>query len=475
MKFSSLVGENPMRGKEDPEIRGISIDSREVKRGDLFVAIRGRRFDGHQFIRDVERKCAAAIAVEKEVETYLPYVVVEDSREFLSFVSSKFYENPGEDLFIIGITGTNGKTTCSFLIHHVLQEFYGKCGLVGTIFYDTGKRKEKASKTTPEANLLHSLLKEMKDSGTSHAAIEVSSHALSQKRVMHIGFDIVIFTNLSREHLDYHGNMENYLRAKLEIFNLLRGKAILNRDDPYFPRITREVEGEFITFGKSENSSLRGEILRYSIEGMEIRTEGIVREDFKIPLVGIHNMYNFLAVLPVFLELGIPINFIRESILRFKGIPGRLERITEPFHPFQVIVDYAHTPHGFRNVLSTVRKLCKRKIISLFGAGGGRDRGKRPLMGSIAEEFSDIIILTTDNPREEDPVEIIKDIRSGMKKIEPLIIPNRKEAIERAIKMAKEGDFVLLLGKGHEDYQEIDGVKHFHSDREEAKRILNKL
>lgn len=476
MLLSHLIGRTFER---DPDIRGIAYDSRKVEEGYLFVAIRGFNVDGHDFIPQAIEKGAVAIAHEphysppQELRQRAVFIEVENSREFLSFVSSRFFGEPSRHLKVIGITGTNGKTTTAFLIHQVLNWTGNRCGLMGTVLYDTVCRKEKASLTTPESLEIHAMMKEILECGGTHHVMEVSSHSLALHRVDHVDFDIAVFTNLSQDHLDFHGTMEEYLKAKLKLFRMLDKDdyAIINADDPHAPHFERAAMGRVITYGFGDRAMVRGEIMRNNLEEglvISVEVEGSIYIIINHNLLGDFNAYNLLAAFTTLTALDIPPSTAVEFLSKARPPKGRLQRIKNVF------IDYAHTPDALENVLKTLKSLPHGRLIVVFGAGGNRDREKRPLMGQVAQKYADVIILTNDNPRWEEPMEIIRDIQKGISK-KHHVEPDREKAIKMAIDMAKPDDIILIAGKGHETYQEIKGERLPFDDEQVVRKYLNEF
>ncbi len=458
---------------EDHEIQGITYNSKKVQKGFVFIAIKGRRFDGHDFIKEAEENGAVFFVAEKKIDTQKPYIIVENSRDFMGKIARKFYADKIHDLKIIGITGTNGKTTTAYFTQKLLQNAGIPCANLGTVVYDTIKRKIKAQRTTPESVDIFKMLKEARDSGARAVAMEVSSAGLKEKRVDYIDFYAGVFTNFSREHLEYHKDMEDYFNSKKKLFTKLQPKwGIFNADCEYSFKILNEYRGNSLTYGL-EKGELKGTILRDSIRELVIRVEGKMEGVYTLPIGLKYNAYNFLAALSVAYTLGVPQNRIRTENLT--APPGRMEYVKNS-KDLLVFVDYAHTKEAIYNLLTSVKPYVKGRLIIVFGAGGDRDRGKRPLMGQTATKIADISIITSDNPRTEDPEKIIQDILKGVdKKSTYLVEKDRKKAIEMAIKMLRKDDVLIIAGKGHETYQEIDGVFYPFDDREIAKEILEAL
>lgn len=490
MKLSELLQGLGVPLSHDGEIEHISYNSRDIKERSLFVAIKGQRFDGHDFIEDAIKKGAVAIVLERDErglkERYKNclFFTVDDTRNALAIISSNFYGRVSQKIPVIGITGTNGKTTTTFLIKSIFEAAGIKTGLIGTIHYEIGDRVLPAPHTTPESLDFQRLLKEIYDSGCGAVVTEVSSHGLALKRVDGTVFKGAVFTNLSRDHLDFHGDMEHYFMAKTRLFTELLEKgapAIINNDDEYGMRL-KSIVRDSITYGII-SGDIRALNINNSINGLSFDIafeKGTIR--IESSLTGLINVYNILAASAVAISFGISPEIIREGIKRLEGVKGRFQRI-DMGQDFLVVVDYAHTPDSLRRLILTAREILTDssthtvssepgRIITVFGCGGDRDRGKRPLMGEIATKLSDFVIITTDNPRSEDPNEIIADILKGVMAENYVIIPDRAEAIRHAIKTAGSGDIVLIAGKGHEDYQEIKGKRFYFSDEETARKML---
>ena len=469
-------------GSFDIPVRGVHADSRKIKKGDVFVAIRGVQTDGHLFIKDVLKKSPAAIFSEN-CEDYIrqkriPHFRVLDSRRAFAVVIANIYGTPTDKLSLVGITGTNGKTTTSFLIQYMLNRV-SKAGLIGTVHYDDGKKKRSADNTTPGAELLNEQLNEMVKNGLSYCVMEVSSHALDQRRVEGLRFRDAIFTNLTQDHFDYHKDFENYYQAKKKLFtNLpLPERAIINTEDQYGVRLAQELKKtKVITYGFSPDCDYYADQISENLSEIEFilcRRKNRLR--VKVPLQLRYNVLNVLAALAYVDNQGFALETMVEFLTKFPGVSGRMERI-DVGQAFHVFVDYAHTPDAIENVLLAVKRLPCNRIISVVGCGGNRDRDKRPKMGAAAERYSDILILTSDNPRGEDPLKILEDVKKGIgvgeRKIQVLILPDRTEAIQRAVEIADEGDMILIFGKGHENYQIIGKEKIPFSDQNVVRYAL---
>ncbi len=474
MKLSSLGKFGKLLNmREDPDIRDIAYDSRKVKPGDLFIALVGRNFDGHDFVEDAKKRGAIAAVVSKSLKTDLPLLLVEDTRISMAEISAFFFSYPSKNLSVTGITGTNGKSTTAFILNQIFKEAGFKGGMLGTIYYEIAGKVVKGERTTPESPDIQRFMAETLKSGGRYFVMEVSSQSVCEHRVDGIYFKNVVFTNISREHLEYHGTFENYLNAKLKFFKRAvqeGARGFVNIDDKHCGKFL--IDGEIKTVSVEKDADFRAIVERLSIDGTVFKvihrgSEYTVRTN----LIGIHNVYNALMAFAVAFEEGVEPDLIIKGIESIEFIPGRLERISSGGR--HIFIDYAHTPRALEVVLKTLKPLTTGRLISVFGAGGERDQGKRALMGSVASKYSDFIILTSDNPRGEDPLKIIMDIREGIRRDHEWIV-DRREAIERAISIAKPGDTILIAGKGHEDYQEIAGKKIHFSDREVVNEVLTR-
>jgi len=478
-----------IKGSEEAEIFDIQYDSRNVGNGSVFVAIKGEKTDGNRFVPNVISMGAAAVVTDSPSPYLLSLmergglrvaiIQVPNAREALARTSAAFYGGPASKLKLVGITGTNGKTTTSFLVESVLREAGLNPGVIGTINYRYAGKVLPAPNTTPESLDLQRLLRDMVDSGVKAVVMEVSSHALSQDRVSGLTFDAGVFTNLTQDHLDYHGTMEAYFDAKARLFTdfIEEGKAaVINMDDSKGEELSKRAAGRVIGYsgmGKG-GVNIYPEDVTLGVDGIRgtfATPSGKVK--IKSSLIGEFNLYNILAAVGAGVGLGLSVEVIERGITALKSVPGRLE-IVDAGQPFTILVDYAHTPDALERVLSTIRDLTGKRIITVFGCGGDRDSGKRPIMGRIAAEYSNVVIVTSDNPRTEDPLKIIEDITGGIRKeaMSIEVIPGRREAIGKAISLAEKGDVVLLAGKGHEDYQIIGEEKIHFDDREEARKAV---
>ncbi len=464
--------------------KGITANSKEVKEGYIFVAIRGTQKDGHDFIEEAVNRGAKIIVledrnIEKKIKEKYPFMeiyLVENSRKTLAVLAKHFYGKPDEKVKIIGVTGTNGKTTVSNLIYQYLELKGLATGIVGTIEYRFSNTVYGTGRTTPEATLWFRLLKDMKEKGAEYISAEVSSHAVDQYRVYGTVFQGGIFTNLSREHLDYHQNMENYYQAKKRFFDEMakfnrNAVAVVNIDNSYGKRLYDEIKEKLktISYGKNK-ADFKIKDIEISVKGTEFSLE-INGKRWKIHsnLLGEFNVYNLVGSIALLNNLGFDLQFLIENAVKLKPIKGRFETVYSG--KFLVVNDYAHTPDALENVLSSLKKIKHNRLIVVFGAGGNRDKTKRPLMGKLAEQYADTIILTSDNPRFENPEDIIIDIKKGIKR-ECKIYLDREKAIKDAIFTAEEGDIVLIAGKGHENYQIIKDKKIPFDDTEVALRYI---
>lgn len=464
-------------------ITGIQYDSRKVALGNLFVAIKGFQSDGHQYIRQALEQGAIAVMISDEAycSNEYPWILVEDCRLALAQISSVFYGHPSEKLTLIGVTGTNGKTTTTNLICHIIEAQGEKTGLIGTIHNRIGDKVLEGSRTTPESLELQQMFAAMVDEGIHYAVMEVSSHALELHRVDCCDFDIAVFTNLTQDHLDYHVTMENYCRAKTILFQML-GKngekaglqktAVINMDDPWAGHFLVASNVPAVTYSMHKDASWKAEQVEVGAEGVRYSVDG---HPVQLHLTGNFNVYNSLAALAVGEALGFSLDSVIQALEQVNGIAGRFQTV-KGARDFSVIVDYAHTPDGLENVISTAQAFAKGNVITVFGCGGDRDRTKRPLMGEVAAELSDYCVVTSDNPRTEDPEQILQDILPGVEKhMQPdtyHVEVDRRKAIHYAVQMAQPGDVVLLAGKGHENYQDVNGVKHHFDDYEVAQEAI---
>jgi UDP-N-acetylmuramoyl-L-alanyl-D-glutamate--2,6-diaminopimelate ligase len=449
----------------DRHITSIEYDSRRVQPGSLFVALRGEHADGSSFAHQaIARGAVAVVAETPNPSVPAPWIVVPDARTALAELAAAFHGHPSREMQIVGITGTNGKTTTSYLLQAIFEAAGIRCGRIGTVGYSVAGRERSALHTTPEAPELQAMLREMADAGVGACVMEVSSHALALRRVDAIRFAAAVFTNLTRDHLDFHGNMEAYFEAKRRLFDVLEpGVAAINADDRRAPTLTAVVERR-ITYGIDRPADVMPGPIDMSIDGLafEARTPvGSVR--IQSALVGRPNIYNILAAVTAATALEMPRAAIEHGVANLRHVPGRFQVVSGPEDDVRVVVDYAHTDDALRNLLETARPLSGGRVLTVFGCGGDRDRTKRPLMGAVAARLSDVVVLTSDNPRSEDPGRIIEEIQRGIaggqkrsaQAPQVLAIPDRRAAIERAVRDARAGDLVLVAGKGHERTQTI--------------------
>lgn len=477
-------GTGPARVKWTERVTGIAYDSRRVAPGEIFVALKGERTDGVQFAREALARGAVLVVAEAPPpEDEAPWCTVPDARRAMAALAAARYGHPSRDLVAVGITGTNGKTTTSYLISAIFDRAGLRCGRIGTIAYRVGTDERPAGRTTPEAPDIQRLLREMVDAGCRACAMEVSSHALALRRVDETVFRAAVFTNLTRDHLDFHGTMERYFQAKRRLFELLapEGVAIVNVDDAYGAELARALP-RVTTFGVNAPADVSAAPFTVALTGLEldVRTP---RGPLKVrsSLVGRPNAYNILAAVAVATALDLPAAAIERGVGEVEAIPGRFQVVSTSADDITVVVDYAHTDDALRNLLQTARPLAAGRLITVFGCGGDRDRTKRPLMGAVAARWSDEVIVTSDNPRSEDPEAIIADIlrglvpeasRSGSAGAHYAAIVDRRAAILRAVAMAEPGDLVVIAGKGHERVQEIGGATIPFDDVDVAREAL---
>lgn len=491
--LSELIKDLPVRVAQGDikglKVAGIAYDSRKVEPGFLFVCIEGFKTDGHDYVDSAVKNGARAVIATKAVAVPegVPLLISENTRVTLALLSAAFYGFPSRSLTMIGVTGTNGKTTTTHLIEEILKENGKKVGLIGTIKNKIGDEELPVTNTTPESLDLQRLLADMRDAGVNHVVMEVSSHALELDRVAGVEYDLAIFTNITQDHLDFHENMENYLAAKTKLFTALgknTGKerpkyGIINVDDPQADKIIVQTTGKVLTYGIHKEADVRA-------GSIDLRAEGVSFEaatpqgnlPLALHITGLFNVANSLAAVAAAVALGLPLASVRCALERIPGVAGRLEKV-DAGQDFAVLVDYAHTPDSLENILKAAREFTRGRIIMVFGCGGDRDRTKRPIMGAVSARLSDYTVLTSDNPRSEEPQAILNDIEAG---VSPLIgkdkytvIADRRDAIGIALKMAKPQDTVLIAGKGHETYQIVgDKVLPF-DDRESARELLRQL
>lgn len=467
-------------GNSDVKINKIEYDSKKIESGDLFVAISGLKEDGHDYIEEAIKKGASSIVVKESYEVpenqNVTYVKVKDTRIALAKLAAKYYDNPASKLKMIGITGTKGKTTTAYMIRDILLVSGKKTGMIGTIYNTYGDKKIEAIRTSPESLDLQKLLKDMVDADMEYVVMEVSSHALDLNRVYGIHFIIGVFTNLSQEHLDYHKTMENYLNAKAKLFEN-SDFAIINSDDIYTPRLERMIKCKTAKYGLDNEANITAVDVRVNNNYVDFKMYiNKMLQTVTINIPGRYTVYNALAAIAVTSMLGAQMDAILTALGEIR-VPGRSE-VVDIQKTFAVIIDYAHTPSSLEAILQNTKRYAKGRIICVFGCGGNRDEEKRPLMGEIAGKYADFTVITTDNPREESPKKIMKDIEEGIKRTKGLykVIENRKEAIKFAMRIAWKNDTIIIAGKGHETYQLLKGNKKIKFDeREIVKQIANEM
>ena len=479
MKLSDLLQEIPVLESTadlNMEITGVSYDSRRVGPGHLFVAITGYAADGHRFIPDAAARGAACVLCERRPEGEIPYLLVPNTRTALALLGANWYGHPADRMTVLGVTGTNGKTTVTYLLKSVLEQVLGaKVGLIGTIQNMIGEEILPTERTTPESFELQGLFAQMAEAGCTHVVMEVSSHALYLHRVDCIPFAVGAFTNLTEDHLDFHKTMEAYRQAKALLFRRC-GFSVFNVDDEQVARTVEEAACWSLTTAVRAKAELTAEDVELGADHVAFtacRKEQRVPVRVRIP--GAFTVYNALTVLGMAVGLGIPLEAAAKALANARGVMGRMEVVPTPGKDYTVIIDYAHTPDALENVLKAVKGFCKGRVISVFGCGGDRDPIKRPIMGKLGVKLSDLAIITSDNPRTEEPGKIIADILKGVAGIDKpyLVVENRREAIARAMREARADDIIVLCGKGHENYQEIDHVKYHLDEREEVAKNLS--
>ena len=481
MKLKELIKDIPvLECTADPEleISQVYYDSRKVTEGSLFVAVTGFASDGNRFIPMAMGKGAVAVVTARKPEGDIPYVLVESDRMALALLGCNFFGHPARSMTMIGVTGTNGKTSTTLLLKQVLERVLGaKVGLIGTMSNMVGDEQIPTERTTPESFDLQALFARMRDSGCSHVVMEVSSHAVALERIGGTHFDIAAFTNLTEDHLDFHKTMDAYCDAKAELFRRC-DKAVVNADDSYASRILDAAQCPVLRTSVTGAGELTANNLELLSEGISFTAVcGEETAQVHLPIPGKFTVYNALTVLGIAKQLGISLADCAAALKSATGVKGRVEVVPTPGTPYSVLIDYAHTPDGLQNVLSSVKDFCRGRVIGVFGCGGDRDPMKRPIMGEIGVKLSDIAVITSDNPRTEDPMAIIEDILKGVKQEygEYIVMEDRRAAIRYAMDIAKKDDIIVLAGKGHETYQEIHGKKYHLDEREEVAAHLQEL
>ncbi|MEW9108796.1 MAG: UDP-N-acetylmuramoyl-L-alanyl-D-glutamate--2,6-diaminopimelate ligase [Cytobacillus gottheilii] len=462
------------------EITSIENDHRKVTEGSLFVCIKGYTVDGHDLAAEAVKAGAVAVIAERELTLTVPVIVVKNTKRALSVLADTFYEHPTHQLQLIGITGTNGKTTTSHLIEKIIQDHGKKTGLIGTMYTKVGDEVFPTKNTTPESLTLQKTFRQMVDANVSAAVMEVSSHALDEGRVHGCDFDIAVFTNLTQDHLDYHGTMEEYKRAKGLLFAQLGSRfqknspkyAVLNADDAAAEQYIRSTSAHILTYGIDRGADFKAHSISIKAGGTSFTLESpLGNYNVNMKLIGKFSVYNVLAAISTAVAAGIPIRSILASIEEVEGVSGRFE-IVDAGQDFSVIVDYSHTPDSLENALQTIREFADKRIFTVVGCGGDRDRTKRPIMAQISCSYSSDPIFTSDNPRSEDPHAILADMEAGATGENYKIIPDRRDAIQYAVRQASAGDVILIAGKGHETYQQIGDKTFDFDDRIEAKKAI---
>lgn len=475
MKLKELLGHisyERIQGNIDIDILHLSYDSRQIEPGTLFFCIKGFQVDGHEYAKDAVEKGAVALLVEKPllmIPEEVTIIQVENTREAMAHISANFYNHPSATMNLVGVTGTNGKTTTTFLISAVLKEANRKAGLIGTIQNQIGEECVPSDRTTPDSLDLQRLFTQMKEKEVDDVIMEVSSHSLALDRVAGCHFKVGVFTNLTLDHLDFHKTMEAYQEAKAQLFQQC-DYAVINVDDPVAEYMIKKTTGKVLTFGIDKDADFKAYDLTITADGVSFKVdlEEETRE-FYLNISGKFSVYNALAAIGACICLGISPTVIQEGLKKVKGVPGRFQRISSPLG-YDVIIDYAHAPDGLENILKTVQEFVKGRMITVFGCGGDRDKSKRPIMGEIAGRYSDFCVLTSDNPRSEDPIQILNEIEVGIQKTDcPYTkIVDRKQGIFFALQEARPDDIVIVAGKGHENYQIFDQGRRIHFDDAEV-------
>lgn len=457
------------------QIHGLVSDTRkQIPAGSLFVALSGFAFDGNQYIPMAMEKGAGVVVTAKKPELNVPYVLVDDDRLALARISANYYGHPTDAMTMIGVTGTNGKTSVTWLLKQVLEKCKGaKVGLIGTMENQIGQQVLATDRTTPESIQLQQLFAQMRSAGCQYVVMEVSSHAIALHRVEGIEYEVAAFTNLTEDHLDFHKTMEAYGQTKAQLFGCCR-KAVVNVDSPWGQRMVAGRDIPVLTTAVDGNGDLRAKNIEYSGDGL--RFTAVLDEknvQVQVPIPGKFTVYNVLTVLGIAMQLGVALEDAAQALKTVQGVKGRVEVVPTPGKDYTILIDYAHTPDGLENVLSAVRGFCKGRLIAVFGCGGDRDRTKRPIMGEIGVRLADLAVITSDNPRTEEPNAIIRDILAGVGERKNYVaIENRVQAIHYAINIAQKDDIIVLAGKGHETYQEVMGVKNHMDEREIVAQYL---
>jgi UDP-N-acetylmuramoyl-L-alanyl-D-glutamate--2,6-diaminopimelate ligase len=479
MKISKIIKtiECKTNITDDFDIKGINYDSRKVEKGDLFFCISGFKVDGHRFATKAIKSGASALVVSRMLDIDFPQILVEDDRKAMALISCAFYDHPAKKLKMIGVTGTNGKTTITYLTKAVLEKCGHKVGIIGTIQNMIGDEVIYASHTTPESPDLNRLIDDMVKKGCDYLIMEVSSHSLQLDRVTGITFDIGMFTNLTQDHLDFHGDFENYSKAKAKLF-AQSNVSILNADDSAYKPMQSASKGKTYLYGIDQKGDFSADNITVEATGIDFDyiKNGDKIDRISMKLTGYFNVSNTLCVLGLCDVLGLDFKKCADALSKIPSVDGRCQVLEAKGKEFSIILDYAHTPDSLQSTILSVNRFAKAKVITVFGCGGDRDAGKRPLMGEISGRLSDFSIITSDNPRTESPMDIIDQIVPGMKRSdgEYVIIENRRDAIKHALEIAKKDDIVILAGKGHETYQEINGVRSDFDEKIIVSKLLKK-
>lgn len=477
--LAGVPGVLETRGNMVVDIEALITDSREKTTNGLFFCISGMRFDAHAFAPQAADNGCSALVVERFTQAGIPQVRVDNVRSAMAYVAANFYGHPERGMRMVGVSGTKGKTTTSYLMKAILEKAGFKTGLIGTTGNLIGEKHITSNMTTPDPIDLHRCLRQMRDEGVEAVSMEVSAHAIDMRRLDGVTFEAACFTNFSQDHLDYFGTMENYFETKKSFF--MHGavlNASLNADEEMSQRIIDDIKIPYLTYGISAEADVFARDIEISEDGVSfsILLRGLEEMPVRMHLTGMFNVYNALAAASLAMIMGIDRTAIREGLESVQAVPGRVEML-DTHTPYKVILDYAHSPDALENVLKTVRAFTKNRLIALFGCGGDRDHGKRPMMGEIVGRLADFSILTSDNPRTEDPAAILRSIEEGVKKTDGryVVIENRREAIRRALEMGREGDVIILAGKGNETYQDIMGVKRPFDEKVVVRELLEEM
>ena len=483
MRLQALIENMPYlletRGSMETEIRAVVSDSREQTAGGLFFCIPGARFDAHDYAPQAIGNGCVALVVDHFVEADVPQVKVQNVRAAMARMAAAFYGDPAARMKFIGVTGTKGKTTTTYMIKAICEQAGYKCGLIGTTGNMIGKQRIKSNYTTPDPIDLQRDLKAMADSGVEVVVMEVSAHAIDMHRLDGMVFEVGCYTNLSQDHLDYFGTMENYFETKKRFFTTgMVRNATVNVDEETSAQVLADLTVPHLTYGIAADADLFARDIEINEDGVsfDLLLQGMHSIPIHLRMTGMFNVYNALAAASCCMVLGVPVEVIRDGLWNMDSVPGRIEMLPTNT-PYRVILDYSHSPDALTNILKTVRGFARKRVIALFGCGGDRDKGKRPIMGEIGGRMADLCILTSDNPRTEDPMTILAAIEEGIKTTgKPyIVIENRREAIRHAMEIAEEGDIIVLCGKGHETYQEIKGVKHPFDEKVVVQELLEEL